>query len=63
MQQLGGSLHRAQESYDKAMGRLVNGRGNLIAQVERFRELGVEVTKTLPEPLVNRALEREDPAE
>jgi hypothetical protein len=27
------------------MGRLVNGRGNLIAQVERFRELGVEVTK------------------
>ncbi|HDZ8963972.1 TPA: DNA recombination protein RmuC [Aeromonas dhakensis] len=63
MQQLGGSLHRAQESYDKAMGRLVNGRGNLIAQVERFRELGVEVTKTLPEPLVNRALEREDPVE
>ncbi|MBL0562235.1 DNA recombination protein RmuC [Aeromonas hydrophila] len=63
MQQLGGSLHRAQESYDKAMGRLVNGRGNLIAQVERFRELGVEVTKTLPEPLVNRALEREDPTE
>ena len=63
MQQLGGSLHKAQESYDKAMGRLVNGRGNLIAQVERFRELGVEVTKTLPEPLVNRALEREDPAE
>lgn len=40
MQQMGGSLHKAQESYDKAMGRLVNGRGNLIAQVERFRELG-----------------------
>ena len=39
MQQMGGSLHKAQESYDKAMGRLVNGRGNLIAQVERFREL------------------------
>ncbi|MFQ2086001.1 DNA recombination protein RmuC [Aeromonas veronii] len=59
MQQMGGSLHRAQESYDKAMGRLVNGRGNLIAQVERFRELGVEVTKSLPEPLVERALERD----
>ncbi|MGL4779030.1 MAG: DNA recombination protein RmuC, partial [Aeromonas veronii] len=51
--------HKAQESYDKAMGRLVNGRGNLIAQVERFRELGVEVTKSLPEPLVERALERD----
>ncbi|MFQ2006333.1 DNA recombination protein RmuC [Aeromonas veronii] len=59
MQQIGGSLHKAQESYDKAMGRLVNGRGNLIAQVERFRELGVEVTKSLPEPLVERALERD----
>ncbi|PJG60008.1 DNA recombination protein RmuC [Aeromonas cavernicola] len=59
MQQMGGSLHKAQESYDKAMGRLVNGRGNLIAQVERFRELGVEVTKSLPEPLVERAQERD----
>ncbi|WP_429137335.1 DNA recombination protein RmuC [Aeromonas veronii] len=59
MQQMGGSLHKAQESYDKAMGRLVNGRGNLIAQVERFRELGVEVTKSLPDPLVERALERD----
>lgn len=59
MQQMGGSLHKAQESYDKAMGRLVNGRGNLVAQVERFRELGVEVTKSLPEPLVERALERD----
>ncbi|MBM0492526.1 DNA recombination protein RmuC [Aeromonas jandaei] len=59
MQQMGGSLHKAQESYDKAMGRLVNGRGNLIAQVERFRELGVEVTKSLPEPLVERALQRD----
>ncbi|MEL3920804.1 DNA recombination protein RmuC [Aeromonas enteropelogenes] len=59
MQQMGSSLHKAQESYDKAMGRLVNGRGNLIAQAERFRELGVEVTKTLPEPLVERALERD----
>ena len=63
MQQMGGSLHKAQESYDKAMGRLVNGRGNLIAQAERFRELGVEVTKPLPESLVNRALEREESAD
>lgn len=63
MQQMGGSLHKAQESYDKAMGRLVNGRGNLIAQAERFRELGVEVTKPLPDALVDRALEREESAD
>lgn len=63
MQQMGGSLHRAQESYDKAMGRLVNGRGNLIAQAERFRELGVEVSKPLPDALVDRALEREESAD
>lgn len=63
MQQMGGSLHKAQESYDKAMGRLVNGRGNLIAQAERFRELGVEVSKPLPDALVDRALEREESAD
>lgn len=45
------------------MGRLVNGRGNLIAQAERFRELGVEVTKPLPDALVDRALEREESAD
>ncbi|SIQ94957.1 DNA recombination protein RmuC [Aeromonas sp. RU39B] len=60
MQSLGGSLQRANESYDKAMGRLASGRGNLLMQAERLRELGVEVPKPLPEALVEQALEQAD---
>nr|WP_227002261.1 DNA recombination protein RmuC [Aeromonas schubertii] len=60
MQSLGGSLQRAHESYDKAMGRLASGRGNLLAQAERLRELGVEVPKPLPEALVEQALEQDE---
>ena len=60
MQSLGGSLQRANESYDKAMGRLASGRGNLLMQAERLRELGVEVPKPLPEALVEQALEQGD---
>ena len=60
MQSLGGSLQRANESYDKAMGRLASGRGHLLMQAERLRELGVEVPKPLPEALVEQALEQGD---
>ncbi|MFR9718827.1 DNA recombination protein RmuC [Aeromonas diversa] len=60
MQSLGGSLQRASESYDKAMGRLATGRGNLLVQAERLRELGVEVPKPLPEALVEQAREHGD---
>lgn len=60
MQSLGGSLQRANESYDKAMGRLASGRGNLLMQAERLRKLGVEVPKPLPEALVEQALEQGD---
>ncbi|MFM5463707.1 DNA recombination protein RmuC [Aeromonas simiae] len=60
MQSLGGSLQRASESYDKAMGRLATGRGNLLVQAERLRELGVEVPKPLPEALREQALEQGD---
>ena len=60
MQSLGGSLQRASESYDKAMGRLATGRGNLLVQAERLRELGVEVPKSLPEALVEQAREHGD---
>ena len=55
MQAIGHSLGKTHESYERAMGRLCNGRGNLIAQAEQLRELGVEVNKPLPEALVARA--------
>jgi DNA recombination protein RmuC len=61
MEAVGQSLQRADDSYQKAMKKLTTGRGNLIRQVEAFRELGVEVAKPLPEHL-REAAEEETPA-
>lgn len=55
MQALGRQLETARGSYDKALGQLVSGRGNLIAQVQEFERLGVAVQAALPEELVGRA--------
>jgi DNA recombination protein RmuC len=55
MQAIGQTLGKTHESYERAMGRLCNGRGNLIAQAEQLRELGVEVHKPLPESILARA--------
>ncbi len=55
MQDVGRKLDGARGSYDKAMGQLVSGKGNLIKQVDEFGELGVAVKKELPAELVERA--------
>ncbi|WP_299233036.1 DNA recombination protein RmuC [uncultured Halomonas sp.] len=55
MQEVGRKLDGARESYDKALGQLVNGRGNLVKQASEFRELGVAVKKELPAEVLERA--------
>ncbi|MDR5902278.1 DNA recombination protein RmuC [Halomonas icarae] len=55
MQDVGRKLDGARESYDKALGQLVNGRGNLVKQASEFRELGVAVKKELPAEVLERA--------
>ncbi|MGO2133595.1 MAG: DNA recombination protein RmuC [Halomonas sp.] len=55
MQDVGKRLDGARNSYDKAMGQLMDGKGNLIKQADEFRELGVSVRKELPPELVERA--------
>ncbi|WP_148252100.1 DNA recombination protein RmuC [Aidingimonas lacisalsi] len=55
MEDVGKKLDGARTSYDKAMGQLVNGRGNLIKQTAEFKDLGVAVKKELPHDLVERA--------
>ncbi len=57
MEAMGQSLQRADDNYQRAMKKLSSGRGNLIRQAEAFRELGVEVTKPLPEHLREAASE------
>jgi DNA recombination protein RmuC len=44
-------LATTRTTFDKAMGKLVNGRGNLINQAEKFVELGVKVKKEIARPV------------
>jgi len=56
MSGIGHSLDKAQNSYREAMKKLAEGRGNLIAQSEAFKSLGVEVKRPINPQLVQRAL-------
>jgi len=47
MQNIGRTLEKTQESYDKAMGRLHTGRGNVIKRAENIKELGIKPKKEL----------------
>lgn len=52
---IGDQLNRAQTTYDAAFGQLSSGRGNLIGQAEKLKELGVKSKKNLPTTLVETA--------
>ncbi|MCK8232072.1 DNA recombination protein RmuC, partial [Erwinia amylovora] len=56
MSAIGQSLDKAQGSYRQAMKKLSEGRGNLIAQREGFRQMGVEITRPIDPRLVAQAL-------
>jgi len=57
MEILGRQLQTADNTYKGAMAKLSTGRGNLIRQVEQFRELGASVRRPLPRNLLEEALE------
>lgn len=46
---VGKNLDQAQGQFQKAMGQLVNGRGNLVSKANKLRQLGVQSGKNLPE--------------
>ncbi len=62
MVRLGGLLRSADESYQTAMQKLASGKGNLVRQVEHFRELGANVKKTFPKELLDRVDDAVDEA-
>ncbi len=55
LEAVGKSLHGADLSYNNAMKKLSEGRGNLIRQVELLKELGVRPGKSLPRNLLDAA--------
>jgi DNA recombination protein RmuC len=48
MEKLGQQLDNCRDTYDKAVNKLSQGRGNLLSQAAKFPELGVKVKEQLP---------------
>ena len=55
MERMGKQMLALQNSYDSAMTRLTQGRGNLISKVERFPQMGVKVKKEIPKSIKDLA--------
>ena len=52
MEKLGKQIDSLQSTYDQAQKRLSTGKGNLVRQAERLKDLGVKTEKTLPEKFI-----------
>ncbi|GMU94995.1 DNA recombination protein RmuC [Ignavibacterium album] len=52
---VGKKLDAAKDSYEEAMKKVHDGRGNLIAGVEKMKQLGAKASKSLPPAALNRA--------
>ncbi len=53
--EVGKKLNLAKDSYDEAMKKIHDGRGNLISGVEKMKQLGAKASKSLPLSALNRA--------
>lgn len=60
LKSVGNRLKQAQSDYDKAYGKFVDGRGNVIRQAEMLKSLGVKPSKSMPQEVLDVALD--DPA-
>jgi DNA recombination protein RmuC len=60
MNSLGQRLKQAQSHYDEAYGKLSTGRGNLVGQAQKLRQLGVKPSKSLAPALVDGAYESDE---
>jgi DNA recombination protein RmuC len=60
MNALGNRLKQAQGHYDEAYGKLSSGRGNLVGQAQKLRQLGVKPSKSLAPALVDGAYESDE---
>ena len=53
---IGDQINRAQTTYETALGQLSRGRGNLIGQAEKLKDLGVKSKKDLPVSLLDESI-------
>ena len=53
LEKLGKQLATCSATYDAALAKLSQGRGNLISQAEQLRELGVQTKRELPKMMID----------
>ena len=57
---VGKSIKSSKDSYEDAMGKLTEGRGNIIKKIENLKDLGAKTKKSLPQNIIDRANQDED---
>ena len=57
MEAIGQTIKRTHETYDGAMSKLKDGKGNIIARIEGLRRLGAKATKEIPGSLLTEQLD------
>lgn len=57
---VGNKMKDAQAEYQNAMSKLVDGRGNIITSIEKLKKMGAKAKKSLPENILNRAMQQEE---
>lgn len=60
---VGKRMDEGKKAYEGAMGKLVDGRGNIITSIEKLKKMGAKAKKALPENILNRALQQEEDTE
>jgi DNA recombination protein RmuC len=55
MEKIGKQLATCHSTYDGALLKLTQGRGNLVAQAEQLKELGIQVKKDMPTSITDLA--------
>lgn len=52
MESVGNGIKNAQTAYDKAMGQLSSGRGNLVGRAEELKKMGASAQKQIPDKII-----------
>lgn len=58
--EVGTRMKKANESYENAMKKLSDGRGNIISRAENLKLMGAKATKSIDQRIVNRAADEND---
>ncbi len=54
---VGDSMDKSKKIYIDAMGKLFDGRGNIVISIEKLKKMGAKAKKSIPEPILKRAEE------